>query len=207
MITELLGAAMSGMATGGLTSLIGLGIKAWSDQKAGSQRIEEKRLDFEHARLLSQQEAENRLRIAQLEGATAERLAEIDGMARADAQAGADFRESHQSDTARYTPSGALSFKDASGRWGRFTVGAGILMMSIVDFVRGITRPGITVYAMVLETMLLYWVHDLWMRQQLSLAPDQQAKIVMEVVGTASYIISTSVTWWFGVRSMARARG
>lgn len=58
--------------------------------------------------------------------------------------------------------------------------------------------------SLALLTMLLIWVHDLWLRSGAQLTQAQQMQITMEVIGTCTYLAVTCTVWWFGVRPAAR---
>ena len=58
--------------------------------------------------------------------------------------------------------------------------------------------------AMGLQTFLLFWVHDMILRSQTAMSPDLQTKLVVEVVGTTTYLVTTCTVWGFGVRPAQR---
>lgn len=193
MLLEIASSLLTGVFSGGATGLLGILIQQFGDAKKRASDLEVLRENNKLTLELAAREAENKLKAAQIDAASAERLAELDAMARADATASGDYRASMKADRATYLD------KDSQRR-SKFAT----WLMAIVDFTRGIIRPGITVYAMVLQTLLLYWVHDMMLRSQTPLATDLQSKLIMEVVGTTSYLVTTCTVWWFGVRPAQR---
>ena len=107
-------------------------------------------------------------------------------------------------DKATYLSAGAQDWAKVSGWWPRLVTGLVVLAMSLVDFLRGLIRPGATAYTLALQTALLWWVGDLYRQRQLTLSAGQQAELVMLVVGTTSYLCTTCVVWWFGARPQSR---
>ena len=97
--------------------------------------------------------------------------------------------------TTRRWPPGCIGASTARpSRLARWAMGA-------VDFLRGIIRPGATIYGYVLLTYLLIWVQQLYAEKALQLSPEQAAKLAAEVIGTVTYLATTCATWWFGVRA------
>lgn len=188
---DILATIFSGVLGGGATGLLGILIQQWGEHKKRGHDLDVMKQQHLQTLELSRQENEQKLQLANVTTASAERLAEIQAAARAEEMSSEDYRASMDNDRARY-----LS-PEAQKNW--FV----IVMMGIVDFMRGIIRPGITLYGMAILTMLLTWVHDMWLRSQLNLSPDDTKKLVMEIVGTATYITVTSVVWWFGRRPEA----
>ena len=193
MLLELAGTIMSGVLSGGATGLLGVALQQWGEHRKRQADLE--LLKQQHAQTLELKRLDNeqQLKIATAEAASAERLAEIQAQARADEAASGDYQASLKSDRATYLDKDAQG-KSRLARW----------LMAVVDFLRGVIRPGITAYAMGLQTLLLLWVHDLWVQHQLAMSTDMQAKLVMEIVGTTTYLVTTTTVWWFGVRPAAR---
>ncbi len=193
MLLEIASTIFTGVLSGGATGLLGVALQQWGEAKKRSYDLEVLRENNKLTIELAAQEAANRLETAKVDAASAERLAELDALAKATAAASADYQASLAADKAGYLD------KDAQKRSKFATV-----LMALVDFFRGIIRPGITVYAMVLQTYLLFWLHDMLLRSQIVLSQDLQTRLAMEVVGTTTYLVTTTTVWWFGVRPAQR---
>ena len=193
MLLELAGTIMSGVLSGGATGLLGVALQQWGEAKKRQADLDMLKQQHTQTLELKRLDNEQQMRLAATEAASAERLAEIQAQARADEAASSDYQASLKADTATYLDKDAQK-RSRLARW----------LMAIVDFLRGIIRPGITAYAMGLQTLLLLWVHDLWVQHQLNMGADMQAKLVMEIVGTTTYLVTTTTVWWFGVRPAAR---
>jgi hypothetical protein len=195
MIFEAFAAALAGGGLGGITGLVGTLITKWDESKKRQADIDLQRLQNEQTKALLRMEQAHAIQLASLTAASQERLADINAQARADETASLDFRASQDSDRARYLA------PDAQGqsrlvRWA----------MGLVDFARGMIRPGATVYSFVLLTMLLLWVMQLYSEKQLTLTSDQAQKLALEIIGTTTYLATTCTTWWFGVRGTSRGK-
>lgn len=193
MLLELASTVFTGVLSGGATGLLGVALQQWGDIKKRQHDLETLKESNKLTLQLAAQEAANRLEVTKVDAASAERLAELDALAKATAAASEDYRASLNADKATYLD------KDAQGKSRVAT-----WLMAFVDFLRGIIRPGITAYAMGLQTFLLFWVHDMFMRSQANMSSDLQTKLVVEVVGTTTYLVTTCTVWWFGVRPAQR---
>lgn len=202
---ELLGAILTGILSGGATGLLGVLLQRYFDYKKAQQDLEVLKLNLANAKELRQMELEAQERQAQLSAETQQRLAELDTQAREFEAQERSYQASIAGDKATYVDGGTITQLGASAsRWQRFVAGLVALMLGSVDFFRGSIRPGVTTYSMVLLTLLLIWVRDLYMRSQLQLTAAQAHELAQQIVGTATYITTTSVVWWFGVRGQSQ---
>lgn len=71
-------------------------------------------------------------------------------------------------------------------------------MFVLLDFIRGIVRPGLTIYLCVLTTLIYMESRSLMGG---SVDPMEASKLLHEVVGTVLYLTTTCLLWWFGVRN------
>lgn len=76
----------------------------------------------------------------------------------------------------------------------------------MVDFLRGITRPGLTVYLSILVTIMFYKIFGL-VGGFGGLAHQEVVTIFKEVVDLVLFLAATSVTWWFGSRAKVPKAG
>ncbi|MYA88802.1 MAG: hypothetical protein F4X97_10190 [Boseongicola sp. SB0662_bin_57] len=75
------------------------------------------------------------------------------------------------------------SYREAAARWSRPEDGA---MMKAIDVVRGLTRPGLTWYFVLLLTVVFFTVATMQLRET--------------IITTLLYLTTTCVLWWFGAR-------
>jgi len=77
--------------------------------------------------------------------------------------------------------------------------------LGIVDFVRGMTRPGITLYLCVLTTMMYYQMEKIVaMSSTPAFTPADAVKIIILIVDAVIYLTTVCVTWWFGSRPKSK---
>jgi hypothetical protein len=189
--------------SGGATGLIGVLFQRFFDFKAKQQDLELVKINNEHARLLAQMDVDKANRAAQASEKVAEsqaeaqmRSAELDAQAKADEAAARVYIASVDADRATYLDSKAQS----RSKFAR-------IMMTIVDSVRGLIRPVLTIYLVVIATVMFYWARDLASPGGNSIVDAGKAsEIVKSIIDTLLYLTTTCVVWWFGVRPSAKAK-
>lgn len=182
VVGDLAGSVLSG----GVTSLIGVGMKSYFDFK-------NKKLDFEQAIALKREDAaimklewEGRGKVAVIEGETAQEVA-----------ASAAFAKSYDLEPKSYV----TDMKPPTGKFGRPIAAIVYMLLGMLDFVKGIIRPGMALYLSVFATMIAASV-----KTELRSHPitdDQAYTIAMQVVSTTLYLWTTCVLWYFGARNNA----
>jgi hypothetical protein len=193
MILEAITNMISGGGLGVIGGLIGTVISTWSELSKRKSELEILRENNRQTALLAKQDQAHQMALAQQTAAAQERMADIQAAARAVESSSLDFRASHDSDRVTYSAAGAQE-KSRLVRW----------LMGVVDFCRGMIRPGATVYSLVLYTLMLMWVRELINRTQVTMTQTLAERIILEVVFTGTAIITCTVTWWFGVRGVSR---
>lgn len=68
----------------------------------------------------------------------------------------------------------------------------------IIDAIRAMVRPGLTIYLCLITTMMYLQARKLMGGAML---PEQAAGILTEIVNTVLYLTTTCVLFWFGTRS------
>jgi hypothetical protein len=185
----ILGTLLTGVLGGGATGLLGVLLQRYFDHKNRQLDIEIVKLNHQNALALADKETErSRLRA---DADTA--MAEQDTQAR---EAEADARSlvaSFEHDKATYLDPAAQRRK---GR-----VGAALsLMMGLVDFVRGVLRPGLTIYLTVIVTLMFRELMVLLGARGYVFDNGEIVKLLAQIVATLLYCFTTCVVWWFGSR-------
>ena len=164
-------------ATGGVFGAIGVGIQAvvklFSDRQAAQRDIELRRLDIEELR----ESAKLAIEKAESEARGAAEVARINAQAE-ERRADADLQKaSYEHDEMRY----------GGGK---------------VDAIRGLMRPFITAYYMLLEAIVAGAVVYAAYKLQLKPTPDQIWTLVTTIVNSIVFLATMSVTWWLGSRPL-----
>lgn len=188
-VIEIVGSVLTGVMSGGATGLIGIALQQWGDIKKRSHDLEVLKQQHLQTKELKELDNARDLQLATVGAESAETLANIQAMSRVEEMNSEDYRASINADRATY-----LS-PEAQKHW--FV----IVMMGVVDFFRGMIRPGATIYSLVLLTLLLFWVHDMWSRSLITISPTDANRLALEVVTTVTYLVTTLTTWWFGRRA------
>jgi hypothetical protein len=179
---EILGTLLTGVLSGGATGLIGVLIQRYFDLQHKKQDIEITRLQLANTIELARMETDRAVRTGEqeLEGKFAEADARI-------------MAASFAHDAATYLAPHAQARKGWLG-------GLVTLMMAMVDFLRGILRPGMTAYLCALVTLMFFWARDLAERHGYHMTAEQAFHLVLQIVATILYCWTTATLWWFGTR-------
>lgn len=178
----ILGTLISGVLSGGATGLLGVLLQRWFDLKSKDKDIILLRLQHEQAVALATLEYDRAVRRAEADEYKADR--ELDA-----AEASADSKSlvaSYENDQATYL--------DKSAQGSKFA----IIAFTVVDTIRGLVRPLLTVYLVVLATFMFIWAKD--MAGSAAFTPDQAMNLVGQVVATLLYLTTACSLWWFGGR-------
>lgn len=190
---SLLGSIFTGVAGGGVTGVIGVGMQMLAAKSQRAHDLAVLKAQNEQAKTLRQMDIDNAEKLAAAAQASAEKLAIVEAEQRAAEVLGANFRASHESDQARYLASEAQQ----SSRLAR-------VLMAVVDFSRGMMRPAATAYSLVLLTILTFWMMDMYAQQKLPMTPAEASSLGREVLTAAIYIPTTCIVWWFGRQAAAK---
>lgn len=171
------------VVSGGATGLLGVLLQRFFDYKTKSLEIEVVKLNHLNALALSDKESE-RLRV-RVDADVA--VAEIDGDAREKEADARSMAASHASDRATYVPAAAVTGWVAG-------------LLALVDFFRGILRPGLTAYLAGLVTVMFFWAREYAAAQGMAITGDQALMLINQIVAAILYVFVTSCTWWFGSR-------
>lgn len=179
---DVLGTLVTGVLSGGATGLIGVLIQRYFDLQHKKQEIEQVKLQLANNIELAKMETERTVRVSeiQLEGTIAQADASI-------------MTASFAHDQANYLD------PQAQRRRG-FVGNVVVFMMAVVDFFRGILRPGMTAYLCALVTMMFFWARDLAASHGHHMTAEQAFSLVLQIVATILYCWTTATLWWFGTR-------
>ena len=102
------------------------------------------------------------------------------------------FESSIAADKAAYTTGKDLP------KWAEF-------MLAFVDFVRGLMRPALTIYLIVLTSLIYHQIDAVLKAAGVqSIQADLAADLLRKIILTILYLTTTCVTWWFGTRTKAK---
>lgn len=169
--------------------MLGVLLQRYFDLQHKKQEIEIVRLNLANSIELAKMESER----AQMRAHADVEIADRDLAARiteADAKA---MQAAFDSDRATYAEKGYTLRRG----WAPATVG---FLMGLVDFLRGIVRPGMTLYLCVLVTYMFMWVKDLAGTYGVKMTPEQVLELMTHIVATILYVFSVCTLFWFGTR-------
>ena len=168
--------AITSILSGGLTGILGSAISRYSEFKTRKLELE-----------VELKRGEQDLKQIELESARDVQIAEREA-------ASAELSAEHQALSASHAADSASYLQAAKSGWTR-------LLMGLVDFVRGLMRPAITIYLIVLTSWIAKTLYDLVLRyQHEAFSATQAFGLWSEVINMVLYLTSAAVLWWFGSR-------
>ncbi len=177
---------LGSLLSGGVTGLLGVAIQRIADYKNKQLDLELSRQKFENDLALKKVDSEimaqewaSRTKVAQVEEQGVEQAADAKAFS-------ASFNE-----PVRYSD-GPKS--NAQG-W----------LLVILDTIRGLVRPCLTVYLCILTTLIYREARDLL--DGTSLTPSEALELTQLVIRTILYLTTTCVLWWFGTRNKGKQPG
>lgn len=78
-------------------------------------------------------------------------------------------------------------------------------LLVFVDAVRGLVRPGITLYLCIITTAVYLQAGSIIKHQPLT--PEQSVDIYVRITETVLYLTTTCVLFWFGIRTREKKKG
>lgn len=182
---DVLGGILS-IVSGGATGLIGSvasGIFAYKSKKLD---IDLQRDKFNNEIALKKVDAE----IMAQEWAARTKVADIEATAKVEAEDAKAFSAALTSEPQRYSV-GNLSAKQ---NW----------LMVLLDFLRGIIRPGLTLYLCAITTVIYIKASKLMSVD--FVLPGMAYDLLTQIVNTILYLTTTCVLFWFGTRNKEKQK-
>lgn len=201
----ILGTILSSVLGGGATGLLGILVQRFFDMKNKSQDVEIIGLNHKNALELRRVELEiqaseysGKKELATVDGETKRALADIESNAR---QAAAlENRLATEFTSEQESVRASMANDKASYFTGPSTGFVGVLL-GIVDFIRGLIRPVLTIYLVVLLTYAFWWIQQLVAKMGATQFTQVEIKdLTAQIVGAVIYLCTVSVVWWFGTR-------
>jgi hypothetical protein len=78
------------------------------------------------------------------------------------------------------------------------------ILLGFVEFLKGVMRPGLTLYLMGCTTWITWMAWDIMQTQKVVIDTIQAVTIFTEVTSIVVYLTISCVTWWFGDRRIAK---
>jgi len=183
---------------GGLTGLIGNAVTAWTTYKT-------KKMEFEHKEAMVKLET-----MAMLEEAKAQisiTKARIEGEVEL-AEVGA-YKESLESGKEKFFGEKWVDLMLDSTGWSSYILKPAAMVIAmafaIVDLVRGMMRPLLTIYLTGLTSYITWLAWKILEAKGISsLSVTNAVDLYTDVISTVIYLTVSAITWWFGDRSMSK---
>ncbi|GEA06237.1 hypothetical protein KUL42_09980 [Alteromonas sp. KUL42] len=172
---EWIGDALMAVVGGGATGILGSAVQSYFQFKTKVLENEQENIRLAHDAKMVTIEADANLRIAQQEAA-----------AQADNNAFIMQTASYEHDKRNYMP------ENGAPTWI-------VAALGIVDVIRGLVRPSLTIYVAVATTIILVEANGL-IESVNGIGADVRLNAAMEIWRMVAYIATTIFFWWFGQR-------
>lgn len=179
---EILGSLFSSILAGGATGILGVVVQRFADYKNRQIDVQAQATKDAHELAMRDKDAA----IMAQEWAARTKVAEVEAAATVDAADAAAFSASFKVEPTQYSAGAKL------------TTGQGWLLV-LLDFLRGIVRPGLTIYLCAITTWVYLDAHAAL--NAAALSASEALGLVKMVTGTVLYLTTTCVLWWFGTRN------
>jgi len=181
----------SSAAAGGLTGLIGGVANKFFDWLTLKERQKHELAMRDKDLEIARTEADRDVVLAKEKSFTEREVAET-----------AALGKSFEADKAAYFSSEMIQ---GLPPWAKGIVAVGF---GLVDFIRGLTRPGITLYMCVLTTLIYLEMQAIVSQAGAqAFTPGEAVKIIIILVDAVVYLTSMCIGWWFGARAKTPQRG
>jgi hypothetical protein len=188
-ITSLLG--------GGLTGLVGSCITAFTNYKTAkiNNEFTIKKIELEIKKGIT--EAESKMKISETETAGAVQLAQEEA-----------YKLSQKVGNEKsFSERWIDKLFDATGWIKYISVPSAVIIamaFALVDFLRGLMRPALTIYMTIMATIVTSMAWNLLEKQHALLPIIDAVAIYKNSINTITYLCISSFTWWFGSRSVEK---
>jgi len=183
---------------GGLTGLIGNAITSWTKYKTAKMEHEHKEnmVKLETLAMLEEAKAQISITKARIEGEV--ELAEVGA-----------YKESIEAGKEKFFGEQWVDRMFESTGWASYLLKpmamVFALMFAIIDVLRGLMRPLLTIYLTGLSTYITWLAWKVLETKGISnLAVSDAVGIYSDVISTVIYLTVSAITWWFGDRSMSK---
>lgn len=172
---------ISSVLSGGITGILGAAISRFADYKTKQLDIEVQKLKFENDIALRHIDE----RMLEKEWSVRDSIAVTEANSAMDIQDSKSFQTALSNEPKFYHNPSKLT--RAQNAW-----------MVFIDGVRGLIRPGLTLYLSLITTFV-YWEAGTIIKKNV-LTPEQAFDIYSQISSTILYITTCTILYWFGIR-------
>lgn len=170
--------------SGGVTGLLGVAFQRFFDFLKIKQELEMKKAEFEHEANMKRIDGE----LMAQEWAARTQVAEVEAEGKRAKAAEESFSQSFTLEPRQYSAKATIS-PTAS------------FMLVVLDFIRGLVRPGLTIYLCAITTMMYLEAKAIMAGVGALISAEQAITVHNIIVTTVLYLTTTCVLWWFGTRN------
>jgi len=173
---------LTSIFSGGVTGLVGVIVQRFAEYKNRQLDLAANREKMAHEVALRKADAE----IMAQEWAARTKVAEVEATGREAVEDSKAFAVALSSEPKRYSE----GVKPSRGQgWA----------LVVLDIIRGIVRPALTIYLCALTTFI--YLHSRHLLNDKPIGPEQAMELLQLIIGTVLYLTTTCVLFWFGTRN------
>lgn len=187
-LMDIFSTVIAGGATGLIGSVITTGFNFFNQKQKNKQELAV--LELESKIMIQETQAEIAVTAAKVAGEIQNTEAET-------------FRESVQQNAVKALSEETLTSL-AEGKGTRWVAAFIAFLLGLLDFIKGMIRPSVTVYMLVLTTMFYMSAKSIVDKAGIEMSLTEAQALMQHIVSTGLYITTTVIFWWFGERGPAR---
>ncbi len=189
---------------GGLTGLIGNVVGGWFKLKHA--QVEKEMLFVRNSHEVAMIKAETEAMIMESKANIAITRAQVEGAVEL-ADANVYLQGQKEGNKNLFSNKWIDKLMSVEGKWKFITLPAGVLvatLFGIVDFIKGLVRPSLTIYLVGLTTWVSIKAWEIMQMNGVIMNVVIAEKIFGDVTSIVIYLTVSCVTWWFGDRRMSK---
>ena len=189
---------------GGVTGLIGNIVGGWF--KIKHAKIEQEMMGVRNSHEVAMIKAETEAMIMESKANIAITRAQIEGEVEL-ADANVYLQSQKEGNKNLFSNKWIDKLMSIEGKWKWITLPAGVLvatMFGFVDFIKGLIRPGLTMYLVGLTTWVSFKAWEIMQMDGVVMSISEATDIFSDITSIVIYLTVSCTLWWFGDRRMAK---
>lgn len=181
---------LTSVFSGGVTGLLGVVFQRFFDHQKNKLDLKAKEIDYAHQREMRKEDREMML---------------LEYDQRIKLQDSVNEGKENEADSKAFATSFTMEPKQYSA--GQKMTPAQGWVLVVLDLLRGLVRPGLTIYLCAITTLIYLEARALIKLYGIMFTADKVVDIHQTIVNTILYLTTTCVLWWFGTRNKGTQPG
>jgi len=189
---------------GGVTGLIGNVVGGWFKLKHA--QVQQEMLGIKNNHEVAMVKVETEAMIMESKANIAITRAQIEGAVEL-ADANVYLQSQKEGNKNLFSNKWIDKLMTIEGKWKFITLPAGVIvamLFGFVDFLKGLIRPGMTMYLVGLTTWISFKAWDIMQMEGVKMSITEATGIFNNITSIVVYLTVSCVLWWYGDRRMAK---